>query len=101
MLLPGVDLHGFRAIAERSALADNVKDGGAVSVFPQLAEVWKLQTSAEEGWTQFKRLDFERLAALYGVKWVILRKAHGVSGLNCPYHNNEVSVCQIAFEPQK
>lgn len=100
MLLPGVDLHGFRAIAERSALADNVKDGGAVSVFPQLAAVWKLQTSAEEGWTHFKRRDFETLAERYGVRWVILRKTHRVSGLSCPYQNDEVMVCHIGFEPQ-
>jgi hypothetical protein len=34
MLLPGEDAHGFRAIAERSVLADSVKDSGAVSLFP-------------------------------------------------------------------
>jgi len=28
MELPGEDLHGFRALAERSVLADEVKDAG-------------------------------------------------------------------------
>jgi len=34
MVRPGEDLHGFRAIAERSALADREKDSGAASLFP-------------------------------------------------------------------
>ena len=33
----GVDVHGFRAISERSELADYFKDGGVVSLFPGLA----------------------------------------------------------------
>ena len=38
MRLLDEDQHGFRAVAERSMLADNVKDSGAVSLFPQLAD---------------------------------------------------------------
>ena len=34
MVRPGEDAHGFRAVAERSVLADSVKDSGAVSLFP-------------------------------------------------------------------
>ena len=41
MVLPGEDAHGFRAVAERSVLADNVKDSGAVSLFPKLAAEWE------------------------------------------------------------
>src|SRR5260370_18696493 len=37
MALPGEDQHGFRAIAQRSMLADAVKDSGAASMFPPLA----------------------------------------------------------------
>ncbi|HEY7615718.1 MAG TPA: hypothetical protein VH744_02870, partial [Terriglobales bacterium] len=43
MRLKGEDQHGFRAIAERSMLADAVKDSGAASMFPALAETWRRQ----------------------------------------------------------
>ena len=36
MARPGEDQRGFRAIAQRSALADAVKDSGAASMFPAL-----------------------------------------------------------------
>ena len=51
----GVDLHGFRAIAERSALADQEKDSGAASVFPELAERWKQQSAAQSDWEHVSR----------------------------------------------
>ena len=38
LLLPGEDMHGFRAVAERSVLADRVKDSGVVSLFPNWPE---------------------------------------------------------------
>ena len=47
LLKTGVDLHGFRALAERSMLADQEKDSGAASVFPELAEPWKEQSGAQ------------------------------------------------------
>ena len=47
--LPGEDMHGFRAIAERSALADRLKDSGAVSLFPRLAGEWAEEVEAERG----------------------------------------------------
>src|ERR1035437_8313359 len=43
MARPGEDAHGFRAVAERSVLADSVKDSGAVSLFPRLATEWQSQ----------------------------------------------------------
>ena len=55
----GEDLHGFRAVAERSALADRVKDSGAVSLFPGLAEQWQREVRATEGWEHFGAADFE------------------------------------------
>jgi len=58
MLLPGEDQHGFRAVAERSVLADEVKDSGAVSLFPQLASHWKDQVRAESGWETFHLCGF-------------------------------------------
>jgi hypothetical protein len=94
MLIAGEDQHGFRAVAERSALADAVKDSGAVSIFPQLADHWKSQVQAQSGWEKFNRRDFEHLATLYPVTWILTRSP-GPAGLTCPYHNDGLSVCRI------
>ncbi len=92
--LPGEDVHGFRAIAQRSMLADNGKDSGAVSMFPALASDWSEQVDARRGWKQFRRADFRRLKARYGVDWVVLQQP-GARGLKCPYQNERVAVCRI------
>lgn len=96
MLLRGVDLHGFRALAERSVLADNVKDSGAVSVFPDLGGDWKRQTTALKGWERFKRQDFETLRSAWGVEWVVVARSHSIDGLRCAFQNDDVRVCRIA-----
>ena len=93
MELPGEDQHGFRAIAERSMLADALKDSGAASMFPQLAPEWQGQTEAEKGWNNFQLTDFERLKAQFGVNWVVVE--HPMAGLECPYANGELRVCRI------
>ncbi len=96
MALPGEDQHGFRAIAERSMLADAVKDSGACTVFPNLplAEHWRAQVQAQRGWKDFKVGDFERLKREYGVSWVVLERP-GVAGLECPYENGTLRVCRV------
>ena len=93
MGLPGEDQHGFRAIAQRSMLADALKDSGAASMFPQLAEEWQRQMRAEEGWNSFQFKDFRRLKAQFGVNWVVLE--HAVAGMPCPYRNSNLQVCKI------
>ncbi len=100
MRLPGEDQHGFRAIAERSMLADQVKDSGAVTMFPALAQTWLEQVSSEDGWANFTAADFERLHRRFGVDWVVLERA-GVADLECPYRNSTLLVCQIGLEPQR
>jgi len=97
MELPGEDQHGFRAIAERSMLADALKDSGAASMFPQLAPEWQRQTQAQKGWNNFQLTDFERLKAQFGVNWVVVE--HPVAGLECPYTNGELRVCRIPQAP--
>jgi hypothetical protein len=72
MQLPGEDEHGFRAIAQRSLLADSVKDSGAVSMFPAIAEEWQDHVNAQREWSKFQLADFEKLKARYGVDWVVL-----------------------------
>lgn len=90
----GEDQHGFRALAERSMLADNVKDSGAVSMFPQLAGTWTEQVKAQSGWKNFGKPDFQRLKQAYGVGWVVLEKAAS-AGLTCPYENARLAVCRV------
>jgi hypothetical protein len=96
MSLPGEDNQGFRALAERSMLADAVKDSGAVTMFPDLpiAEHWQEQVNAQKGWATFQLADFERLRKQYGVSWVVLDQ-HGDLGLDCPYKNGTLRVCRV------
>jgi len=100
MRLSGEDQHGFRALAERSMLADNVKDSGAVTMFPKLAESWKEQTTAQAGWKSFGRADFARLHQTFGVDWVVLDSSSAAfenpsdAGLTCPYNQTQ-KVCRI------
>jgi hypothetical protein len=90
-----VDLHGFRALAERSVLADQEKDGGAASVFPDLAEAWKEQSEAQSDWAHISADRLQRLRKRYGVGWVLLDNLSPLDGLICPYSNGELRVCKI------
>ncbi len=94
MHILGEDENGFRAVAERSMLADTVKDSGAVTMFPPNAEEWLRQVTAQQGWENFQAADFERLHRDFGVNWVVLQVPVRV-GLNCPYSNQAVSVCRV------
>jgi hypothetical protein len=90
---PGEDEHGFRAIAERSRLADAVKDSGVASMFPDLSTLWAEQVDALDGWTGFTARDFTRLRQRFGVDWTITERV--VPGLECVYRNGPLSVCRI------
>ncbi len=92
--LPGEDQHGFRAIAERSRMADLGKDSGSVSMFPALAKTWQQQVDALAGWTSFQSSDFRRLKQDFGVNWVVWR-GRQVANLSCPYSDHGLAVCQI------
>jgi len=89
------DQHGFRAIAERSRLADAVKDAGAVTMFPDppLAEHWVEQTADEKDWPTFQASDLHRLKEKYGVTWAVVDSS--IRGLACPYRNPTVRVCHV------
>jgi hypothetical protein len=95
LLKPGVDLHGFRAIAERSMLADQEKDSGAASIFPDLAEHWKEQSAAQSDWAHVSADRLQSLRARYGVSWVLIENSAPINGLVCPYRNGELQVCRI------
>ena len=90
----GEDGHGFRAVAERSVLADNVKDSGVVSLFPQLALEWENEVTAQRGLNRFGPADFKRLTTSYPVTW-ILTPSPAPPGLTCPYLNRDLAVCRI------
>ncbi len=94
MALPGEDEDGFRARAERSRLADLVKDKGACSMFPPLSVQWLEQVEDQENWKQFGKADFERLRQKYGVSWVMVEQP-GPTGMECPYQNPAVRVCRV------
>jgi hypothetical protein len=92
----GEDHHGFRALAERSALADSMKDTSVVTKVPQLGPVWKDQTQAQAGWSHFQLADFERLKARFGVDWVLVSFPQSAP-LDCRWHNDTLTVCQIPW----
>jgi len=92
---PGTDVHGFRAVSERSALADYFKDGGVVSLFPALATEWKQQSNATYGLNHFQAANFRRLQSEYPVvTWTVI---HGdaPTGLDCPYQERGYAVCHL------
>ena len=94
MEIPGEDYHGFRALAERSALADYTKDGGMAARVPSLAPRWLEEVQATEAWRSFRVSDFEKLKQQFGVNWVVLARP-GVPGLDCLYQNRSVMVCRV------
>jgi len=98
ILDPDVDVHGFRALSERSSLADYYKDGGVVVIFPKLADEWKQMSSATAGLNHFSVQDFTRLAHEYPVTWTVI---HGPepAGMDCPYQQNGYAVCSIPDAP--
>jgi len=99
---PGLDHHGFRALAERSMLADRGKDRTVTTLAPAIAETWLEQVKARDGWRDFRSEDFQRLKKGFGVIWVVIENRGAVNppaGLACPYQNEVVSVCEITCPP--
>lgn len=89
------DVHGFRAISARSELADYYKDGGVVSIFPDLADEWKQMSDATYGLNRFSADRFRSLRAEYPVvSWTVI---HGdaPAGFDCPYNQRGYEVCRL------
>jgi hypothetical protein len=104
MQLPEEDYHGFRALAERSVLADYDKDGGMAARVPSLAPRWLKEVTAQTGWRNFEPADFERLRNEFGVNWIILSRADDLGpekhvspslGMTCPYQNQQLRICRL------
>jgi hypothetical protein len=94
MAAPGEDYHSFRALAERSQLADGIKDTSVVTKVPELGPAWKRQLEAQQGWSSFQLADFERLKTEFGVDWVLVAYPPP-AGLACRWHNQALTVCRI------
>lgn len=94
LLMPGEDLHGFRAIAQRSMIADEIKDSGVASVFPQMAPEWEREQQLTQGWDRYTAPDFFALTTRSPVSWVIVQPQQA-NGLDCPFQNAAVSVCRL------
>jgi hypothetical protein len=110
MSLPGNDSHGFRALAERGALADGLKDRAVTANCPELAYQWRQEMKDQENWQNFGAADFARLARRYGVSWVVLERASQAgssamaayeAGLHCPYLNKSLMVCEVRRPEQR
>ena len=94
MAAPGEDYHSFRALAERSELADANKDAAMVAQVPELGPVWERQVEAQAGWENFQLADFERLKAEFGVDWALVAYPEA-AGLDCRWHNGTLAVCRV------
>lgn len=91
----GEDWHSFRALAERSVLADAYKDGATVTKQVSIANTWETQVRAQDGWNHFQLADFERLKSQFGVDWVLVSYPNPPAGLNCLWHNASLTVCRV------
>ena len=91
---PGEDAQGFRATAERSAVADYFKDGGIASNFRQAAIPWWQGSQATAQLNSAS--DEQRLARLtpLGVDWIVL-PAQANTSFPCPFANPKVRVCRM------
>jgi len=98
MAMDGEDYHGFRALAERSVLADAVKDPCIVVRIPSLGARWRRELDAQQGWQDFQRQDFSLLKSQFGVDWVVLTNpgfTGSATGMACPYRNQRIAVCRL------
>jgi len=94
MEAPGNNYHSFRALAERSQLADGIKDTAVVTQVPRLGPVWNEQVLAQEGISHFGLRDFELLHQRFGVDWVLLNTP-APAGLVCRWKRDGLTICQI------
>lgn len=90
----GEDYHSFRALAERSQMADAIKDTAVVTLAPSLGPRWERETDALANWQNFGVADFERLKREFGVEWVVVDLKQD-SSLDCKWHNATLAVCKI------
>ena len=94
MSVPGNDYHSFRALAERSVLADAIKDTSVVTKVPEIGPTWEQQSRATANWANFGLADFKQLRNKFGVDWVLVYN-NQTAGLDCRWHNISLAVCKL------
>lgn len=97
---PQEDTIGFRAMAQRSVLADWSKDGGVAAIYPAVAQKWWNQVTTVRNFSAWN--DRQRIQALapYRVSWIVLPR-NAVTHFDCPYSNSAVRVCRLPSSGQK
>ena len=90
---PGEDYHSFRALAERSQLADMVKDPAVVTQVPTRPRLGS-PGQCDRQLEHFDLKDFQRLKADFGVDWALVSYP-STPGLQCKWHNAHLAVCAI------
>lgn len=91
---PGEDAQGFRAIAERSALPDFVKDGGEAANAAALAPAWQQAVFATQQLSAMSDGERERRLQPFAIEWLVL-EAHAGTARPCPYMNTVVKICRL------
>ena len=92
------DFHGFRALAERSQMADWDKDPGVALLFPVLVPRWHREVHALDGFDRFTSADFARLHREFGVGWTVISSETpppGIDAARCPWKNRTAMVCRL------
>jgi hypothetical protein len=91
---PGEDAQMFRAVAQRTVLPDQAKDGGIASVVPALADAWQRESSLQSGLANAS--DAERLNRVrpLGATWIFL-PASASTAFKCPFENEAAKVCRL------
>lgn len=91
---PHEDTLGFRAMAQRSVLADWSKDGGVAAIYPAVAQEWWNQVTATQDFSRWN--DGQRILALapYRVTWIVLARGTATR-FDCPFENATVRVCRL------
>ena len=88
------DTQNFRAIAERSLLPDNTKDGGIAAIEPDLTAEWKYAQNIQAGLARDTDAQRQAKLAAARIDWLVLPE-NAVTGFSCPYKNSSMQVCSV------
>jgi len=90
------DSQNFRAVAERSMLPDEAKDGGVAAIAPTLTDQWLQGKTAQTGLDRgIGTAEAARLRAL-SAGWVVVPRPTPMA-FPCSYENSAVKVCPLPF----
>ena len=81
-------------VGTKKQARDAIKDTAVVTQVPELGPTWERQVAAQADWTHFTLADFKRLKSEFGVNWALVPYPQP-PGLECRWHNDALSVCQI------